>query len=404
MRRLSAALPVVVLVSVTLGAAPHLLSRQATSGVAIPFELATRHIIVPVTINNSRPLSFVLDTGADAAIVRMETAKELGLKLEGTVNTGGAGAGVQTGQFVRDAAWRLVGLRDFSEPVSLALPLNELPAGMGRAIDGIIGGRFIRRFVMEVDYQALRLVLHEPGRFRYDGTGQTLPLDFDANNHPVLTATITPPGGQPIERRFVFDIGSSGSIILHSPFVREQDLLASQPVTVPVIGAAGAGGKTTGRIGRLASFQVGPFTIDNPIAMFSQDRAGAFANPNLAGNIGAQIASRFHFFLDYGRRRIILEPSAIFTRPFDRAFSGLALKTVPPDYRTFRVQELMPASPATEAGIQVGDVVVEIDGMPADGLTLSTLNEMLEKPATYGISVRRGSQILKLTLTPRKII
>jgi hypothetical protein len=200
------------------------------------------------------------------------------------------------------------------------------------------------------------------------------------------------------------DIGSSGSIILHSPFVREHDLLASQPVTVPVIGAAGAGGKTTGQIGRLSSFHVGAFSIDNPIVMFSQDRAGAFANPNLAGNIGAQIASRFRLFLDYGRRRIILETSPTFGDPFVRAFSGLALKTVPPGYQTFRVHELMPASAATEAGIAVGDVVVEIDGIPAESLTLSTLNEMLEKAQTYRLAIRRGGQLVNVMLTPRKII
>ena len=54
---------------------------SSTSEVSIPFELVVRHIVLKVRINNSRPLSFVLDTGDKVAIVDIERAKELGLNL-----------------------------------------------------------------------------------------------------------------------------------------------------------------------------------------------------------------------------------------------------------------------------------------------------------------------------------
>src|SRR5262245_26484302 len=136
-----------------LSAAPAYVSATAPA-TTIPFELANRHIIVKVSVNKSRPLSFIFDTGADAAIIRMDPAKELGLKLEGSVRTGGAGEGTQSGQLVRSATWSLVGLESFKQPVAIALPMPELPAGMGREIDGIIGGQFIREFVVELNYQA----------------------------------------------------------------------------------------------------------------------------------------------------------------------------------------------------------------------------------------------------------
>ena len=88
----------------------------------------------------------------------------------------------------------------------------------------------------------------------------------------------------------------------------------------------GAGGQSTGRIGRVAALQIGSFTIDNPVTLFSQDTAGSFADRSLAGNIGAQIASKFRIVLDYRGRRLILEPSPAFTEPFERAFSGIALR------------------------------------------------------------------------------
>lgn len=116
--------------------------------ITIPIELATHHLIVKVTVNGSAPLSFVLDTGAHAAIIRTDAAKTLGLTLEGQATVRGAGPGSQTAQFVRSAEWSLVGLDGFSQPISLAVPMSDLPSAMGRPIDGIIGGEFIRQFVV----------------------------------------------------------------------------------------------------------------------------------------------------------------------------------------------------------------------------------------------------------------
>jgi predicted aspartyl protease len=372
--------------------------------VIIPFELATRHIIVKVSINKSRPLSFILDTGASAAIVRLDVAKELGLSLTGSVTVRGAGPGSQAGQLVSNATWSLVGLDRVSQPVRMALPLSALPPAMGRDIDGIIGGQFISPFVVELDYQQRTMTLHERETFTYRGTGETLPLELDPNGHPVITATVTPVGGAPLERRFLLDTGAGGALALYSPFVEEQKLLGPQLNTIPIIGAAGAGGRTSGRLGRVASLQIGSFRIQNPITMFSQDTAGAFANPALAGNIGAQIANRFRVFLDYGRKQLILEPSPIFDQPFDRAFSGFAVRAEGPDYRTFRVHEVLEDSPATAAGVKVDDVITAIDEMPASSLRLSAIHELFEKPVSYRLTIRRGKSSITVTLTPAKLI
>ena len=77
---------------------------------------------------------------------------------------------------------------------------------------------------------------------------------------------------------------------------------------------------------------------------------------------------------DYGRRRIILEPSQRFGEPFDRAFSGLALNAQGSDYRTFRVMDVLEESPATDAGIEIGDVIESIDDVPAARLTMPIIN------------------------------
>ena len=96
--------------------------------------------------------------------------------------------------------------------------------------------------------------------------------------------------------------------------------------------------------------------------------------------------------LDYGRNRLILEPSYTFAEPFDRAFSGIAVRGEGPDYRTFLVKEVLEDSSATEAGIQAGDVIMSVGGVGADSLTLTTIGEMLEQPVTRQLIIRRGDQ------------
>jgi predicted aspartyl protease len=378
--------------------------QERPAPVTIPFELASRHIIVKVTINNSKPLAFVLDTGASAAIVRIPTATALGLPLEGSVNARGVGAGAQAGQRVKNTRWSLVGVDGFSQPLALALPLPMLPAGLGRDVDGIIGSEFIRQFVVGMDYQASTITLHDRKTFTYNGNGQTLPLEFTDSGHPVVRASVTPLGGKPIDGRFMFDTGSGGALVLHSPFVGAHNLPGPDTKTVRAIGIGGAGGQSVGRIGRVASLELGAFTIKNPETIFSADAAGSFADKSLAGNIGAQIARRFRMILDYSRSRLILEPSAAFDEPFDRAQSGMALRAEGADYRTFRVREVLEDSPATEAGIQPGDVIASIDGVAAESLTLTAISQMLAQPTTRVLMIRRADHVLRVTLTPKLLV
>jgi hypothetical protein len=44
-----------------------------------------------------------------------------------------------------------------------------------------------------------------------------------------------------------------------------------------------------------------------------------------------------------------------------------------------------------------------VDGRPAEMLTLSDVNDLLERVGTYALTIRRGDQTLHVTLSPRKM-
>jgi len=381
-------------------------SAAAKAPVEIPFDLATRHIILQVKVDDSRPLSFVLDTGDKYAVIALERAKELGLKLHGDIRIGGAGAERQTGSYVHGSNFTIPGLPGFSQPVSLALPIEKMSQALGLDFDGIIGYDFIKEFVIELDYQARVIKLHDKEQFNYSGPGESIPINLNAGQatgHPILEAEVTLNGGAPIRGKYVLDLGSGLALALYSPFVRQHRLLGQDSKTIKAFGA-GAGGELKARLGRISELKIGKFRIAKPVTLFSEDTAGAFADSALAGNIGAQIASKFTVFLDYSRNRIILEPNATFPQPFDRASGGVRVHAEGPDYRTFRVKNVLENSPASEAGLQQNDIISAIDDRPAATFTLTKLNELFERPVPYKLTVRRGDQVLNVTLTPRRLV
>jgi hypothetical protein len=372
--------------------------------IVIPFEFVTRHIVIKVRINNSDPLRFILDTGDKVAIVDLNRAQSLGLTLQNEVRVGGAGAGTLKGSQVKDASLTVLGVEGNVQPVAMALPLDILKPNFGQEIDGIIGGDFIKQFVVEIDYPARLLRLHDKDKFTYSGPGEIIPIRLNGLGYPVVEGEVTAAGPPAVKAEFLLDIGSGGSLALHTPFVEQQHLPAPDQKTIRAIGGGGAGGKVTGKIGRIAELKIGTFQIQNPATLFSEDRAGAFATSQLQGNIGAQILTKFKVFLDYSRNRIILEPNASFKDLIAPASAGLRLVAVGADYKTFRVEDLLEASPATEAGLQVGDLVLTVDGHQASELTLSSLHESFEKPGPHKLTVRRGDQTLQLTVTSRRMV
>lgn len=374
------------------------------SVVSIPFELVNRHIVLKVQVDNSRPLSFVLDTGDQFAIINLDRAKEMGLKLEGEIHMGGAGAAVSTGSFVRGSSFSIPGFPGFSQPVHAALPIGRMAPRFGQDFDGIIGAEFIKQFVLELDYQARVIRLYDKEKFNYSGPGESIPITFNSSGHPIIEGEVTPIGDVPVTGKFVLDVGSGGALALYSPFVVAHNLLSAKLPTIKALGVGGAGGEVTARIGRVSELKIGRFKINQPITLFAEDKQGAFASSALVGNIGQQIAGKFRLFFDYSHRRIIFEPNQSFAESFDRAFGGLSIVAEGADYRTFRIADVLENSPGTDAGLQKDDVITAIDGKAAADLSLTKVLELFEHPVAYKLTVRRGGQTLQVTLTPRKLV
>jgi len=378
--------------------------QTASTGnvISLPFELISNHVFLRGSVGQSGPLWFVLDTGDKYGIIDLTRARALGLQLQGQVPIGGAGEGVLRGSFVKDASMTLDGLEGAPQKLSFAMPLENLAQVIGHDFDGVLGQDFISQFVVEIDYLSKRVILHDKNKYTYSGPGQAIPITFNFGGHPQATAQILEKGRDPVEGTFVFDIGYGGSLVVNRSFVEKNQLLPPTKKTIPAIAGVGAGGESRALIGRVGGFKLGGFLIDNPVVSFSLDVRGAATMLNV---VGAEILKKFKVVLDYGRRTMILEANSQFADPIEFHKSGLFLKTNGGgDHSGFTVMSVFDNSPASEAGIQKGDVLVSINGRPAAEFTLPQINEMLKQETQFVLRFKRSEGFIEVKLKPRRLI
>jgi predicted aspartyl protease len=367
------------------------------SALKIPFELFGNLILLQVRVNDSDALRFILDTGADTSVIDAQRAEGLGLTPQGKIVASGA-AGSAEATFTRGVSVSLPGVEVLDQTIYV-LPLESLSA-LGRRIDGVLGNDVLKEFVLEIDYSARTINLYEPRGYRYSGTGKIIPLTMD-EGLLFVRASITPQGRAPIEARFEIDSGSTGAILLNTPFVESHKLLATVPKTIQT-NSGGVGGTAKMLIGRVNNVRLGRFLINHPITHFSQATEGDYASSKYDGLIGDRILGRFRVIVDYSRRQMILEPTPHFAEPYEVDMSGMELVT---DGDDLLIDDVDEHSSAVEAGVQEGDILVSINGRPAAEFSLDQIRTMfMQDGKEYSLTVKREGKLLPIRLKLKRII
>lgn len=373
---------------------------EGHSAIGIPFEVANNHIHVYVRLNQSEPLSFILDTGAEVSVMNQSRADALGLQSAGQLEGRGAGEGSVDVSLLRIDTLDLPGVQIVGQTIA-AMPFDALASFEGRAIDGILGYDFISRFVVEIDYMSQHINLFDPRDYRYNGNGESIPIVIEGGS-PYVSARVTLSNREPLESTFLIDTGARGALALNKPFIDQHRLLDAVPETIVAPFGVGVGGETKQTIGRVDRFQLGSFTFEQIITVFSQAERGADARPDRGGAIGGDLLRRFKAIFDYGRGNLILEPNKRFGEPFEYDMSGLFLIAVNGELKVHRIVE---PSPASEAGVQSGDVIVAIDDRPSGDLTLDAVNRTFRLANDeHVLTLQRGEEKLQAIIKTRRLI
>ena len=248
---------------------------------------------------------------------------------------------------------------------------RDLAPFFWRECAGVIGYDFISRFVVRVDYDHHRLTLTDPDDVPVLGRRRrAIPFTL-AGTMPAIRMTLD---GR-YTGEFRVDVGSSSTVDLHAPFVRQNRLDDPGRTALEVTGG-GFGGTFSSRLTRMKTLEIGKFSWPRPIVSFSGAMAGALASEDYAGNIGNQILERFTCTVRLrpsralSRARPGLRPSPTCSR--DPASSSRATATPSARCRCCRDRA------AAAAGLREGDEVVTLLGKPILSFKPDDLTELFE--------------------------
>ena len=362
--------------------------KRATT---VPFTIANGHIYVDVKLNGRGPFRILLDSGG-SNVVTPAVARELGLQVKGELPISGAGEKVEDTGVTR--VDRIdVGDAFLERQVFLVVSLDSLAEVEGVPEQGLLGYEVFRRFVARIDYERRQLTLLEASDFRYAGPGTVLPFVF--NEHvPQVDGEI-----DGIPGKFDLDTGSRSSLDLSTPFVAQHGLVERLHAAPERITGWGVGGAARARLVRPRALKLGPVEIAAPVTGLSTGARG-FANPDVAGNVGYGVLSRFTVVFDYGRQQVILEKNGSFARRDVYDKSGLWLHA---GDGAWEVKEVVAGGPGAKAGLRAGDRILAVDGKTPATLSLPDLRLRLREPADgtqVQLRFRRGKveRTVKLVL------
>ncbi|WP_168170340.1 aspartyl protease family protein [Rhodanobacter sp. C03] len=337
----------------------------------VPFESYGGEILVDVSINGAKPMPFLLDSGG-LNLLTPGTAQKLGVVGEGRQAVQGVGDTEQSMKSARVKSYRLgaVTLED-QRFLILDLPRILTDRGERAPIAGIIGYELLRRFVTRIDYDKKELTFVPNETFQYTGNGVRLPLQFD-DRTPLVEASVDKVSGT-----FALDTGDMGDLTVFRPFAKAHDISLQGAIFNGR--AKGVAGEAALTVGRLSSWSLGPYTLNNPTASLGASKIGEFASKVLAGNIGHGVLSKFVLTFDYAHRQIYVEKSKTFNVIERHGHSGINFDRQRHD--RLIVTGVEPKSPAAASGLHVGDQVTAINGVPIARMGLDDIKKVTTQPA-----------------------
>lgn len=279
----------------------------------IPFVIRHGRIHVTASVNGSKPLHLMFDTGASIACLRPSAIKK-GAKVafDGTALNSAFG-GTATEKLSKDNRIEVAGLTWEHEA------LLSLEKQRGDSSDGILGYNVFEDKVVEIDYDRNLLLVRDSLPADLSGYAR-LPMRFDDGLSSIEATFNT--GQKPDSGWFIIDTGATATLQVRQDFAKEHGLYD----TMKKVGSSvsrGVGRKSVrNAIVRLPELGFGGFVLRNvPIHLEKATKEASVSSGSL---LGMDVLKRFNTVLDYPGNVAYLKPNAHFEARFRKKGTSAA--------------------------------------------------------------------------------
>lgn len=195
-----------------------LFDNQRSKSITIKFKSSSNLIIIPVTINESDTLNFILDTGVRYPIItELPFVNKLNLNYLMPVQIKGLGEGVElTAYRSANNTMSIAGLTARNQEVQMIIDENfQISHILGIPVHGLIGFNLFKDYIVEIDYINEKITLNKPEYYKYRDRRKDIimPLNFDGNKPFVNTEIITDDSTK-VPVKLLVDTGASDALWL----------------------------------------------------------------------------------------------------------------------------------------------------------------------------------------------
>ena len=408
----------------------------------IRFELINNLVVFPLEINGTE-LTFILDSGVSKPILfNITQSDSIAINNVSEVTIRGLGNGEPMKALSSKGNLFKVGeARNFDQDLYVVLDrdINFSPT-LGFPVHGIMGYDLFRDLVVEVNYSSQVIKLHDPERYRQRKSrkSQTIPLDI-AHRKAYIKGTVLMKDTANVPVKLLVDTGSSDALWLFPE--PEKGLDIPQKNYEDHLGT-GLSGEIYGKRSKVKGIRIGDFVLKEAKVAFPywESFAGMVNLGDRDGSVGGELLKRFNMVFDYPNGTLTLKQNRNFKEPFEYNMAGLQLQhnglryiaesiagpggVVKQEESTFGnvqillenktrlslvpeiiVSSIRAGSPAADAGLREGDVILAVNGRGVHSYKLQEVLKMINEKEGKRIRllIARYNKDLLFTFVLKKV-